>query len=91
MTSKVPALRTKARRKPPAKKSLSHKSSRHKVRAYRERMHAKGFRLVQMWLPDTRSAQFAKEARQQSLLANQSSFAEHDQAWADSMSDWNPH
>jgi hypothetical protein len=89
MASKDPTLRTKSRRKSAAKKSLSLKSSRDKVRAYRNRMHAKGFRLVQMWLPDTRTSQFAAEARRQSLLANQGSFAEQDQAWVDSMSDWN--
>ncbi len=32
------------------------KSSREKVRAYRERMRAKGLRLVQMWVPDTPAA-----------------------------------
>ncbi len=69
-------------------KRMGAKSSRDKVRAYRERMHAKGLRLVQVWLPDTRTAQFAAEAEHQSLLANRSPFAAEDQAWVDSMSDW---
>jgi Antitoxin MazE-like len=37
-------------------KSSEPKSSRDKVRAYRERMRAKGFRLVQLWVPDRRAA-----------------------------------
>ena len=38
------------------------------VERYRERMQRSGFRLVQLWLPDTRSAKFADECRRQSLL-----------------------
>jgi hypothetical protein len=70
------------------KKPAGIKPSRDKVRAYRKRMRAKGFRLVQMWLPDTRKPKFAAEAHRQSLLANRSPFAAEDQAWVDSMSNW---
>lgn len=38
------------------------------VRRYRERMRAKGLRQIQLWVPDTRSPQFAAECRRQSLL-----------------------
>ncbi len=38
------------------------------VRRYRERMRAKGLRQIQLWLPDTRSPEFAAECRRQSLL-----------------------
>ena len=38
------------------------------IRRYRERMRAKGFRAIQLWVPDTRSPQFAEECRRQSLL-----------------------
>ena len=38
------------------------------VRRYRERMREKGFRQIQLWVPDTRSAAFAAECRRQSLL-----------------------
>ncbi len=38
------------------------------VRRYRERMRAKGLRQVQLWVPDTRSPEFAAECRRQSLL-----------------------
>jgi len=99
MASESPSRRAKAHRakasrvktsrgRPTAKTSSPSKSSREKVRAYRERMRAKGLRLVQIWLPDTRTAEFAKEARRQSLLANRSPFAGKDQTWVDSMSNW---
>ena len=38
------------------------------IRRYRERMRAKGFRAIQLWVPDTRSPEFAEECRRQSLL-----------------------
>jgi hypothetical protein len=80
------------RRKPirnnaPAKPLLATKSSRLKVRAFRDRMRAKGMRLIQIWLPDTRTEEFSAEARRQSLLANRSLFATEDQNWVDSMAD----
>jgi len=61
------------------------KSSREKVRNYRKRMKANGMRLIQLWVPDTRTAAFAKQAKRQSLLANRSSHAAEDQAWVDAM------
>ena len=44
------------------------KTRHENVRRYRERMRAQGFRQVQIWVPDTRSASFAAECRRQSLL-----------------------
>ena len=38
------------------------------VQRFRERMRERGFRLIQIWVPDTRAAAFAKECRRQSLL-----------------------
>ncbi|MEE2968711.1 MAG: antitoxin MazE-like protein, partial [Pseudomonadota bacterium] len=35
------------------------RSSRKKVRNYRERMRARGLRPVQIWVPDTRTMNFA--------------------------------
>ena len=35
---------------------------------YRTRMRARGFRPIQLWVPDTRSPKFAAECRRQSLL-----------------------
>jgi DNA-binding LacI/PurR family transcriptional regulator len=88
MRAKASVRKTKSRAASTAK-SAHTKSSREKVRAYRERMRAKGLRLVQMWLPDTRTPEFAAEAHRQSLLANTSPSAAEDQAWVDSISDGN--
>ena len=46
----------------------AHGSTNDNVRRYRERMRAKGFRQIQLWVPDTRSPGFAAECRRQSLL-----------------------
>ncbi len=77
------------RKKAAAPNSSASKSSREKVHAFRQRMRLKGLRLVQMWVPDTRTVKFAAEARRQSRLANRSKFAAEDQTWVDSLSDWN--
>ena len=71
----------------PAKLSRA-KPSRDKVRAYRKRMRAKGFRLVQMWLPDTRSPEFAAQAHRASLAIAQSPTEQDDQAFIDSVQWW---
>ncbi|MGE4538307.1 MAG: antitoxin MazE family protein [Desulfovibrio sp.] len=43
-----------------------------KMRQYRCKMKQKGLRAVQIWVPDTRSPEIAKELRRQSLLASRS-------------------
>lgn len=88
MRAKTPVRKTKPKALPAAKRAPA-QSSREKVRAYRERMRAKGLRLVQMWLPDMRTPQFAAEARRQSLLATKSPFAAAAQARVDAISAWN--
>jgi len=40
------------------------------VERYRARMRRAGFRLVQLWVPDTRAPRFAARCRQQSRLAS---------------------
>ena len=67
-------------------KANSKRSSRDKVRAYRERMRARGLRPVQMWVPDTRTASFRTEAHRQSLAVAQSEFAQRDQDFIDAVS-----
>jgi hypothetical protein len=42
---------------------------RERVGQYRARMQAKGFRQINLWVPDTRSPAFAKSCRKQSQLA----------------------
>jgi hypothetical protein len=49
-------------------------TSRQKVRAHRERLRAQGLRPIQVWVPDTRSPKFAKEASRQSRLVASSRF-----------------
>jgi Antitoxin MazE-like len=75
------------------RKSRSRKTkpmtSREKVRAHRARLRAQGMRPITLWVPDMRSPKFAAEARRQCILANNSPYAAEDQAWVDSMSDWN--
>ncbi|MGB6537746.1 MAG: antitoxin MazE-like protein [Xanthobacteraceae bacterium] len=55
----------KAKPKPSvAPKRSPAKTSRDKVRAYRKRMRAKGMRLVQMWVPDSKEPNSAEPLRQ---------------------------
>jgi hypothetical protein len=64
-------------------------STRKKVRAYRERLRARGLRPVQIWLPDVRSPEFQAEAHRQSLAVARSPHAAEDQAFVDAVSEWN--
>lgn len=41
---------------------------RERVGEYRHRMRARGYRPVQVWVPDVRTEQFAHEARRQAAL-----------------------
>lgn len=45
-------------------------ASARRVAEHRRRLRQQGLRPVQLWLPDTRSADFANAAKRQSLLAN---------------------
>lgn len=42
---------------------------RESVQRYRDRMRRAGFRLVQLWVPDTRADGFVQECRRQSRVA----------------------
>jgi len=68
--------------------STKSKSSRDKVRAYRERLRKQGLRPIQIWVPDVNSPQFVKEAHRQSLAVAKSPQEKDDQAFIDSISDW---
>ena len=63
------------------------KSSRDKVRAYRERLRKQGLRPIQIWVPDVRSPTFEAEAHRQSLAVAQSTNAPEDQDFIDAASD----
>ncbi len=57
-----------------------------RVADHRARLREQGLRPLQIWVPDTRAAEFAAEAHRQSLLAATSSTAEDDQAFVDAIS-----
>lgn len=42
--------------------------AKERMKGYRARKQASGLRLIQLWVPDTRSKRFAAECRRQSLL-----------------------
>ena len=84
MRAKAATRKTKPKG-PHAAKLAPARTSRDKVRAYRKRMRAKGLRLVQMWLPDTRTPEFAELAHRASLAAANSPTEQEDQAFIDSI------
>jgi hypothetical protein len=63
------------------------KSSREKVSDYRTRMRRRGFRLVQFWVPDVRSAEFAAEAKRQSMAIAESPLENEDQDFIEWITD----
>ncbi len=87
-TRKTATRKTSKPKSPPAKSSRA-KPSRDKVRAHRARMRKRGFRLVQMWLPDTRTKEFSEQAHKDSLAIANSPTEAEDQAFVDSVSSWN--
>ena len=66
-------------------KTAGKRSSRDKVRTYRARMRARGLRPIQIWVPDTRTANFRAEARRQSLAVAQSSHDREEQDFIDAI------
>jgi antidote-toxin recognition MazE-like antitoxin len=81
-------MRSKPKRKPAGRKRRP-LTSREKVRAHRARMRAQGLRPVTLWLPDTRSPEFAAQAHRASLAIAKSPSENEDQASIDSVSWWN--
>jgi len=64
----------------------SEPSSAHRVQAHRERLREQGLRPVQIWVPDTRSAEFVSQAHLQSQAVAVSEHAADDQAFIDAVS-----
>jgi antidote-toxin recognition MazE-like antitoxin len=62
------------------------KATRDKVAAHRARLRAQGLRPIQLWVPDTRSPEFAKEARRQSRAVARSAQEADDIAFVESLS-----
>ena len=69
-------------------------AARRSVQRYRERMRRAGFRLVQLWVPDTRARGFAEECRRQSRAAARNKRAESEvMTWIEANEDtegWTP-
>ena len=59
-----------------------------KMKAHRDRLRAQGLRPIQIWVPNTRAPEFAKEARRQSRLAARSRHAGDDQSFVDDISEF---
>jgi len=70
-----------------ASKTKSH-SSREKVRAHREKLRCQGLRPIQIWVPDVRSSEFAREAHGQSLAVANSPQEKDDLDFIESIADW---
>ena len=68
--------------------TATRRTSRDKVRAHRARMKKKGMRLLQMWVPDTRSKRFRRQAHLDSLAIANSSHEADEQAFVDAISIW---
>jgi hypothetical protein len=64
------------------------KSSRAKVRDYRERLRRQGLRPIQIWVPDVRAPGFRSAAHRQSLAVASSNGSIADQAFIDAVTDW---
>jgi hypothetical protein len=59
-----------------------------RMRGYRSRKQAAGLRLVQIWVPDTRSKRFAAECRRQCRIVNASASEDDALAFIERASDW---
>jgi len=58
-----------------------------RMRNYRARLRAAGLRPLQIWVPDTRTPQLAKQARRQSLLASKAACEHEAAAFIDAAAD----
>lgn len=62
------------------------KSSAEKVREYRARKRAQGYRLMQRWVPDVDSLEYRERARRASRAVAKSPYARQDQDFVDAVS-----
>ncbi len=66
-------------------------SSRDRVASHRERMRALGYRPIQVWVPDVRTAEFEAAAHRASQAFARADAAGDDQAFVDTVSElWRP-
>lgn len=57
-----------------------------RVADHRARLRDQGLRPLQVWVPDTRTPEFAEDAHRQSALASAADSARGDQAFVDAIS-----
>lgn len=62
-------------------------TSSNRVSEYRQRMRQRGYRPVQLWVPDVRSESFAREARRQSADVALADRTADDQDFIDAVAD----
>ena len=67
--------------------SAPSKTTRDRVKGHRDRLRRQGLRPIQIWVPDTRSPDFAAEAHRQSAAVAASLYERDDQAFIDAISD----
>lgn len=67
--------------------SNKRKSSKEKVRAYRERLRSQGLRPIQIWVPDVRAPGFTAEAHRQAMAVAQSEYSDADQEFINAVSE----
>ena len=58
------------------------------MQKHRKALRAAGLRPIQIWVPDVRSKRFVAQAHRQSLADANSLYEKDDQAFIDSISDW---
>jgi hypothetical protein len=64
-------------------------SVRDRVARHRIAMRERGFRQIQMWVPDARTEEFKREARRQSLVVAAADRSSDDQDFIEQISeDW---
>ena len=64
----------------------SESSSARRVQAHRQRLREQGLRPIQIWVPDTRSREFSRQAHAQSVAVAVGQQAAEDQTFIDGVS-----
>ena len=67
------------------------KPAHEKMQDYRTRLRAAGLRPVQIWVPDTRTKHFFKEARRQSRLVSRQTSEEDTLDFIETVADLSSH
>lgn len=69
-------------------RAIRRATPRRKLYGHRQGLRARGMRLIQIWVPDVHSPEFAAEARRQSRLVAQSPEEAEIQVFIDSVFEW---